>query len=80
MALLILGAFDLGDTTWSTLNSAGTPFAGYWLTAALWSGGSFAALKTDNRTFHAVFALVFAIAATTLTVLDPSLEGIRTLR
>ena len=79
-ALLILGAFDLGDTAWSTINSGGVPFAGYWLTAVVWFGGSIAALKTENRTFHAAFAILFAVAATTLTVLDPSLEGVRTLQ
>ena len=78
-ALLILAAFDLGDTAWSFLTSGGVPFWGYWVTVLIWGAGSFAALTFDDRRFHALYAVVFAIAVTALTIVDPSLDGVRTL-
>ncbi|MEQ9568673.1 MAG: hypothetical protein RLN75_00665, partial [Longimicrobiales bacterium] len=79
-ALLILGAFDLGDTLWGIVTFGGSPFWIYWFTMGVWLLGSAAALRIENRGYHVAFAVVFAVAATVLTVLDPSLEGVRTLR
>lgn len=79
-ALLVLGAFDLGDTLWGVLTFGGSPFWLYWFTMGVWLLGSAAALRVGNRGYHVALAVVFAVAVTVLTVLDPSLEGVRRLR
>ncbi|MFG0252754.1 MAG: hypothetical protein ACF8NJ_07780 [Phycisphaerales bacterium JB038] len=78
-ALLVLGAFDIGDTLWAVVTYGGSPFRLYWFTAGVWLLGSAAALRVENRRYHVAFAVVFAAAVTVLTVFDPSLEGVRTL-
>ena len=78
-ALLVLGAFDLGDTAWSLLAGLPSPPWLYWLLMGVWIFGSATALMVRDRRYHAVYALVFTILVTIQTVLNRAMDGVRTL-